>query len=122
MRLPAFHNPLHDYGSDLLPRISRIFLILTALGALAPAWGQQPSTSAAIAAPRSPIAAGPAWSELSAVQQKILAPLGMHETAFSVPATQHGRIAEPYAHDPDGGLPMQMASSLALRLLFRSMW
>lgn len=42
------------------------------------------------------------------LQEKILAPLGMHETAFSVPATQHGRIAEPYAHDPDGGLPMQM--------------
>ena len=75
MRLPAFHNPLHDYGSHLLPRVSRIFLILTALGALSPAWGQQPSTSAAIAAPRSPIAAGPAWSELSAGQQKILAPL-----------------------------------------------
>ena len=42
------------------------------------------------------------------LQEKILGPLGMHETAFSVPATQHGRIAEPYAHDPDGGLPMQM--------------
>ena len=42
------------------------------------------------------------------LQEKILAPLGMHETAFSVPATQHGRIAESYAHDPDGGLPMQM--------------
>ena len=42
------------------------------------------------------------------LQEKILTPLGMHETAFSVPATQHGRIAEPYAHDPDGGLPMQM--------------
>ena len=42
------------------------------------------------------------------LQEKILAPLGMHETAFSVPAAQHGRIAEPYAHDPDGGLPMPM--------------
>ncbi len=42
------------------------------------------------------------------LQEKILSPLGMNETAFSVPATQHGRIAEPYAHDPDGGLPMQM--------------
>ncbi|TAG36688.1 MAG: class A beta-lactamase-related serine hydrolase [Polaromonas sp.] len=42
------------------------------------------------------------------LQEKILTPLGMHETAFSVPVTQHGRIAEPYAHDPDGGLPMQM--------------
>ena len=42
------------------------------------------------------------------LQEKILAPLGMHETAFSVPAGQHGRIAEPYARDPDGGIPMQM--------------
>ena len=42
------------------------------------------------------------------LQEKILSPLGMHETGFSVPAAQHGRIAEPYAHDPDGGVPMQM--------------
>ena len=75
MRLPGLHNPLHDHGSDLLPRVFSIFLIFTALGALAPAWGQQPSLSAAIAVPRSPIAVGPAWSELSADQQKILAPL-----------------------------------------------
>jgi CubicO group peptidase (beta-lactamase class C family) len=42
------------------------------------------------------------------LQEKILNPLGMHETAFSVPAAQHRRIAEPYAHDPDGGVPMAM--------------
>ena len=42
------------------------------------------------------------------LEEKILCPLGMHETAFSVPAAQHGRIAEPYAHDPDGGAPMPM--------------
>ncbi len=42
------------------------------------------------------------------LQEKILSPLGMHETDFSVPAAQHGRIAEPYAHDLDGGIPMQM--------------
>ena len=42
------------------------------------------------------------------LQEKILSPLGMHETAFSVPAAKHGRIAEPYAHDPDGGVPMQI--------------
>ena len=42
------------------------------------------------------------------LREKILGPLGMHETAFSVPAAHHGRIAEPYAHDPDGGVPMQM--------------
>ena len=42
------------------------------------------------------------------LQEKIFSPLGMHETAFSVPTAQHGRIAEPYAHDPDGGAPMAM--------------
>ena len=42
------------------------------------------------------------------LHEKILSPLGMYETAFSVPALQHGRIAEPYAHDPDGGVPMQV--------------
>lgn len=42
------------------------------------------------------------------LHEKILNPLGMHETAFSVPAAHHGRIAEPYAHDPDGGAPMAM--------------
>ena len=42
------------------------------------------------------------------LKEKILTPLGMHETAFSVPSAKHGRIAEPYAHDPDGGAPMAM--------------
>lgn len=42
------------------------------------------------------------------LQEKIFHPLGMYDTAFSVTAAQHGRIAEPYAHDPDGGVPMAM--------------
>ena len=42
------------------------------------------------------------------LREKILRPLRMHETAFSVPTAHHGRIAEPYAHDPDGGAPMAM--------------
>ena len=42
------------------------------------------------------------------LKEKIFHPLGMHETAFSVPESQHGRIAEPFAHDPDGGVPMHM--------------
>jgi CubicO group peptidase (beta-lactamase class C family) len=42
------------------------------------------------------------------LREQILAPLGMHETAFSVPQEQHGRIAEPFAHDPDGGVPMPL--------------
>ena len=42
------------------------------------------------------------------LKEKILQPLGMHETGFSVPAAQHCRIAEPFAQDPDGGVPMPM--------------
>lgn len=38
----------------------------------------------------------------------ILGPLGMHDTAFAVAPAQHGRIAEPFAHDPDGGTPMRL--------------
>lgn len=38
----------------------------------------------------------------------IFEPLGMLDTGFGVPATQQHRIAEPFAHDPDGGIPMQL--------------
>jgi CubicO group peptidase (beta-lactamase class C family) len=38
----------------------------------------------------------------------IFDPLGMVDTAFSVPPADHGRIAEPFAHDPDGGIPMRV--------------
>ncbi|CAN5826370.1 serine hydrolase domain-containing protein [soil metagenome] len=37
------------------------------------------------------------------LQQTILAPLGMHDTAFEVAAENHHRIAEPFANDPDTG-------------------
>lgn len=42
------------------------------------------------------------------LREHILAPLGMHETAFAVPEAKHARIAEPFAHDPDGGTPMRL--------------
>ncbi len=42
------------------------------------------------------------------LQQAIFAPLGMHETGFAVDCASHHRIAEPFAHDPDGGVPMRM--------------
>lgn len=42
------------------------------------------------------------------LQQTILQPLGMRDTAFFVPPAQHHRIAEAFAHDPDGGTPMPM--------------
>jgi CubicO group peptidase (beta-lactamase class C family) len=36
----------------------------------------------------------------------IFEPLGMVDTGFSVPAKDHHRIAEPFANDPDGGVPL----------------
>ncbi|CAM8624344.1 AmpC Beta-lactamase class C and other penicillin binding proteins [Comamonadaceae bacterium] len=42
------------------------------------------------------------------LQAHILRPLGMVDTAFVVPPDQHHRIAEPFAHDPDGGVPMPL--------------
>jgi CubicO group peptidase (beta-lactamase class C family) len=42
------------------------------------------------------------------LQEMILGPLGMKDTAFSVPAAQHARIAEPFASDPDSGKPVVM--------------
>ncbi|MCP5155761.1 MAG: beta-lactamase family protein [Ectothiorhodospiraceae bacterium] len=38
------------------------------------------------------------------MRDEILAPLGMHETAFSVPAAARGRFAAMYGRDKDGGL------------------
>jgi CubicO group peptidase (beta-lactamase class C family) len=37
------------------------------------------------------------------LSERILTPLGMTETAFSVPAKDHARIAEPFPKDPEGG-------------------
>lgn len=42
------------------------------------------------------------------LQRNIFTPLGMPDTGFSVPQADHGRIAEPFAHDPDGGVPMRV--------------
>lgn len=42
------------------------------------------------------------------LHEQILAPLGMVDTGFSVPPGQQHRIAEPFAHDPDGGTPMAL--------------
>lgn len=38
----------------------------------------------------------------------IFVPLGMDDTGFSVDQAHHPRIAEPFAHDPDGGVPMRV--------------
>jgi len=42
------------------------------------------------------------------LQREILAPLQMHDTAFSVPIDQQHRIAEPFAQCPDSGTPVQL--------------
>jgi CubicO group peptidase (beta-lactamase class C family) len=42
------------------------------------------------------------------LQEEILGPLGMKDTAFSVPAAQQHRIAEAFASDPDTGAPVVM--------------
>ena len=42
------------------------------------------------------------------LQQNILGPLGMVDTAFEVPSAQHHRIAEPFEADPDGGVAMRL--------------
>ena len=42
------------------------------------------------------------------LKHKILAPLGMHHTAFSVPSDLHHKIAEPFAKDPDGAPQMKV--------------
>jgi len=46
------------------------------------------------------------WSGVSLgefLRRHILEPLGMHDTGFYVPAAQQGRIAQPFAEDPEGG-------------------
>jgi CubicO group peptidase (beta-lactamase class C family) len=42
------------------------------------------------------------------LRDHILGPLGMVDTAFVVPEDRHNRLAEPFAHDPDGGVPMPL--------------
>jgi CubicO group peptidase (beta-lactamase class C family) len=42
------------------------------------------------------------------LQQRVLGPLKMTDTAFSVAPASHGRIAEPHAIDPDTKQPVQL--------------
>ena len=42
------------------------------------------------------------------LQAQIFKPLGMTDTWFCVPPQEHGRIAEPFARDPEGGLQMRV--------------
>jgi CubicO group peptidase (beta-lactamase class C family) len=40
--------------------------------------------------------------------RSVLAPLGMIDTAFQVPAAKQGRIAQPFATDPEAGTPVKL--------------
>lgn len=42
------------------------------------------------------------------LKQRILTPLGMTDTAFSVPEADQDRIAEPFAKDPEGGMDVAL--------------
>lgn len=42
------------------------------------------------------------------LRRHIFIPLGMLNTGFSVDEADHPRIAESFAHDPDGGVPMRV--------------
>jgi CubicO group peptidase (beta-lactamase class C family) len=45
--------------------------------------------------------------------EKILSPLGMHDTGFFAPPEKHARLAEPFDHDPDTGAPVKLLQKLA---------
>jgi CubicO group peptidase (beta-lactamase class C family) len=40
--------------------------------------------------------------------ERVLSPLGMTETRFSVPAGDHHRLAEPFPKDPESGAPVSL--------------
>lgn len=42
------------------------------------------------------------------LHSEIFEPLGMVDTGFAVPPAQQHRIAQPFDHDPDGGVPMKL--------------
>ncbi len=42
------------------------------------------------------------------LQEQVLGPLGMVDTAFYVPPDKQHRIAQAFVHDPDGGTPMEL--------------
>jgi CubicO group peptidase (beta-lactamase class C family) len=45
------------------------------------------------------------------LDERILSPLGMKDTAFSAPSEKWDRIAEPFAQDPDSGEPVAMMNA-----------
>jgi CubicO group peptidase (beta-lactamase class C family) len=52
------------------------------------------------------------WSGVSLsdfLRQRIFKPLNMIDTGFYVPESQHARLAEPFAKDPDTGAPVDLS-------------
>jgi CubicO group peptidase (beta-lactamase class C family) len=47
------------------------------------------------------------------LSEKILAPLGMHDTGFFASSEKHARLAEPFASDPDTGAPVKLLQKRA---------
>lgn len=47
------------------------------------------------------------------LRQRVFEPLGMPDTAFTVPPEHHPLIAEPFARDPDGGIQMKVIDARA---------
>jgi CubicO group peptidase (beta-lactamase class C family) len=45
------------------------------------------------------------------LQQRIFKPLNMIDTGFYVPESQHSRLAEPFAKDPDTGAPVELTDA-----------
>jgi len=52
------------------------------------------------------VVAGQSLGQL--LQEQVLGPLGMVDTAFYAPPDKQHRIAQAFAHDPDGGTPMPL--------------
>jgi CubicO group peptidase (beta-lactamase class C family) len=42
------------------------------------------------------------------LHERVLGPLGMNDTGFTVPAAKRGRVAGPFDKDPDTGKPVQL--------------
>jgi CubicO group peptidase (beta-lactamase class C family) len=47
------------------------------------------------------------------LQERILGPLGMRDTAFYLPSDKKERLAEPFPRDPDNGKPVQLVEIFA---------
>jgi CubicO group peptidase (beta-lactamase class C family) len=91
---PAFTSVT---AADQIDRLSRIPL------AYQPGTGWEYSLSTDVLGRVLEAVASKRLSEI--VEERVLRPLGMRDSGFSVPKEKHGRIAEPLAVDPASGQP-----------------